>query len=238
MKLNCLIVEDEPVARKGLEEYVKEIDFLYLVAKCESASKAVPFIEEGLVDLIFLDVQMPKLSGIDFLKGLANAPMIIFTTAHSEYAIEGYSLDVIDYLLKPISFERFLKAAQKARDYYEVTHQLKERKEAPDYFFVKCDGKHAKVLYDDVLYIEAMQNYVVIHTANRKLIVYNTLSGFEEQLPSNLFIKVHKSYIAAISKINAIDGNDLLINGVPIPVSRNLKEEVLKRVLKNNLLKR
>ena len=238
MKLNCLIVDDEPVARKGLEEYVKEVNFLQLIAKCDGATKALPFMGEGMVDLIFLDVQMPKLSGIDFLKGLKNPPMIIFTTAYADYAVEGYSLDVIDYLLKPISFERFLKASQKAREYHEVTHQLKERKEAPDYFFVKCEGKHEKVQYDDVQYLEAMQNYVIIHTANRNLIVYNTLSGFEEQLPGSLFMKVHKSYIAAISKIKVIEGNEVIINGKRIPVSRNVKEEVKKRVVSNNLLKR
>lgn len=238
MKLNCLIVDDEPVARKGLEEYVKDIHYLHLIAKCENALKALPFMEEGLVDLIFLDVQMPKLSGIEFLKSLKKPPMVIFTTAYSGYAVEGYTLDVIDYLLKPISFDRFRKASQKARDYYEVIHRLKELKEVPDYFFVKCDGKHEKVLYRDVLYLEAMQNYVIIHTVSRKLITYNTLSGLEEQLPKDLFIKVHKSYVVAILKVKTVDGNDLLINTVPIPVSRNLKEDVMRQVIKNNLLKR
>jgi len=238
MKLNCLIVDDEPVARKGLEEYVKEVDFLHLVAKCESAAKAQPFLEDGLVDLIFLDIQMPKVSGIEFLKKLKSPPLIIFTTAHAEFAVEGYALDIIDYLLKPISFDRFVKAAQKARDYYEVTHRLAERKELPDYFFVKCEGKYERIMYDDVLYVEAMQNYVVIHTANRKLITYHTLSGLEEQLPKDRFLKIHKSYIAAVSKISVIDGNDVIINQERIPISRNLKEEVMKQVLKNNLLKR
>jgi DNA-binding LytR/AlgR family response regulator len=238
MKLNCLIVDDEPVARKGLEEYVKEVDFLQLIAKCDSATKALPFMEEGLVDLIFMDIQMPRLTGIEFLKGLTNPPMIIFTTAHSEYALEGYSLDVIDYLLKPISFNRFLRASEKARDYYAITHHLTERKEIPNYFFVKCDGKYEKIGHSDVLYLEAMQNYVIIHIENRKLITYNTLTGLEEQLPKDLFLKIHKSYVVAIQKIKAIEGNEVIINEERIPISRNLKEEAMKRILKNDVLKR
>ena len=239
MTLHCLIIDDEPVARKGMEEYVKEVEFLHLVAKCENTLKATSYLEQGAVDLIFLDIRMPKLSGIDFLKSLRNPPMVIFTTAYSEYALEGYALEVMDYLVKPISFERFLKAANKAFDFYRLTHRVESEKETvPDYFFVKCDSKFEKVRYEEVLYVEALQNYVIIHLPGRKLITYLTLSGLEAQLPKEKFMRVHKSFVVSLSKITAVDGNEIVIDTVKIPISRNLKGEVMNRILGDNLLSR
>jgi DNA-binding LytR/AlgR family response regulator len=239
MKLNSLIIDDEPVARKGMEEYVKEVEFLHLVAKCENSVKAAPYLEQGGVDLIFLDVHMPTISGIEFLKTLRNPPMVIFTTAYPEHALEGYSLNVMDYLVKPISFERFLKAANKALDFYRLQHQAESQKETlPDYFFVKCDGRYEKVHYEEVLYIEALQNYVIIRTGDRKLITYMTIRGLEAQLPKGKFIRVHKSYVVSLSKIKAIEGNEIVIGTAKIPISRNLKEEVMNRILGDNLLSR
>jgi len=165
--------------------------------------------------------------------------MVIFTTAYSEYALEGYSLNVIDYLVKPISFERFLTAVHKARDFYCLQHQAESQKAMPsDYFFIKCDGKYEKVYYDEVLYIEALQNYVIICTSDKKWITYMTIGGLEAQLPKEKFIRVHKSYVVSLSKIKAIEGNEIIINTVKIPISRNLKEEVMNRILGNNLLSR
>jgi DNA-binding LytR/AlgR family response regulator len=239
MKMNCIIIDDEPIARNGLEEYVKEVEFLVLVAKCESATKALPYLQDGLVDLIFVDIQMPKLSGIEFLKSLTHPPMAIFTTAFADYALEGYVLDVIDYLLKPIPFHRFLKATQKALDFHKLKHREPGEKEtSADYFFVKCDNKYEKVFYREVQYLEALQNYTVIHTLDRKLITYITFTGLIDQLPAEQFLRVHKSYTVAISKITAIEGNEITMNKVKIPVSRNLKDEVWDKILKNNLLKR
>ena len=237
MKLNCLIVDDEPLARKGLEEYVKEVGFLHLAGTSENALKATAYLKENSIDLMLLDIQMPKLSGIDFLKTLKNPPMVIFTTAFSEYALESYSLDVIDYLVKPIPFDRFLKAVQKAFDY----HQLKQKAgstDSPDFFFIKCDHKFEKVNYADVLYIEAMQNYCILHTAERKLIAYITISGLEEQLPSTRFLKVHKSFIVSIEKIKALEGNDIMIGNARVPISRALKDEVMTKIMGTNLFKR
>lgn len=237
MKLNCLIVDDEPVARKGLAEYVAEVDFLNLVGQCENAVKANAVLNETGVDLIFLDIQMPKLTGIDFLKTIKNPPLIIFTTAFAEYAIEGYTLDVVDYLLKPISFDRFLKSVQKALEVHTLKHQPATAKNA-DYFFVKSDSKFEKVRYDDVTYIEALQNYVIIHTAAKKLITYLTMTGLESQLPKDQFLKVHKSFIVSIPQIKAIDGNELLIGDGRVPISRNLKDEVVNQIIGNKLFKR
>jgi DNA-binding LytR/AlgR family response regulator len=239
MKLNCLIIDDEPVARKGMEEYVREVEFLNLVANCENALKAMPYLENKAVDLLFLDIHMPKLSGIEFLKMLTDPPMVIFTTAYSEYALEGYTLNIIDYLVKPIAFERFLKAVHKALDFYTLQHKADIPKATPpDYFFIKCDSKYEKVNYQEVLYIEALQNYVIVHTLERKLITYLTISGLENQLPKEQFIRVHKSYLVSLQKIKAVAGHEIVINGTKIPISRNLKEEVMDRIVGGNLLSR
>ena len=239
MQLNCLIVEDEPVARKGLEEYVKEVPFLNLVGQAENAIKAAGMMSEHSIDLMFLDIQMPKLTGIEFLKTMKNPPLVIVTTAYSEYALEGYALDVVDYLMKPITFERFLKAAQKAYD----LHQLKKasgihEKVAEDHFFVKCDGKFEKVFFNEVTYIEGLQNYAIIHTVNKKLITYITMTSVEQQLPKEHFLKVHKSYIVSVQQVKAIEGNEILIGQARIPISRTLKDEVVNQILGNKLFKR
>jgi DNA-binding LytR/AlgR family response regulator len=237
MKLNCLIVDDEPVARKGIAEYVAEVDFLFLIAECESAMKASSFLNQGAVDLIFLDIQMPRLSGIEFLRTLKNSPLVIFTTAYSEYALESYSLDVVDYLVKPITFERFMKAAQKAQEIHSLKHGAVQAREA-DHFFVKCDSKYEKLMFNEVTYIEALQNYAVIHTQSRKLITYITMTGLESQLPKGQFLKVHKSYIISIAHIKSLEGHEILIGESRIPISRNLKDEVVSQILGNKLFKR
>jgi DNA-binding LytR/AlgR family response regulator len=235
MKLNCLIVDDEPMARKGLEEYVKDVSFLEHAGSCENALKATEFLRQKTVDLMLLDINMPHVTGIEFLKSLERPPMIIFTTAHPDYALESYSLDVLDYLVKPIMFDRFQKAAQKAYDYQLLRASSMS---SPDFFFIKCDHVFEKVHFNDVLYVEAMQNYCILHTPARKLIAYITLSGLEDKLPKANFMKVHKSFIVRLDKITALDGNDLFINKAQIPVSRALKDEVMSRVMGDNLFKR
>lgn len=235
MKLRCLIVDDEPMARKGLEEYVRDISILEHVGSCENALKASEFLQQNAVDLMLLDINMPHISGIEFLKSLQNPPLVIFTTAHPDYALESYALDVMDYLVKPILFERFQKAVQKA---YEYVLLKTSAVPAPDFFFIKCDHVFEKVFFNDVLYIESMQNYCIIHTSARKLIAYITLGGMEEKLPATRFMKVHKSYIANLEKVTALDGNDLFVGKAQIPVSRNLKEEVSRKIMGDRLFKR
>jgi DNA-binding LytR/AlgR family response regulator len=237
MKLNCLIIDDEPVARNGMEEYVNEVDFLNLVGKCENPLKAASFLKDQQIDLLLLDIHMPKLSGIEFLKTIKDPPMAIFTTAYSEYALEGYSLDIIDYLMKPVSFDRFLRAVQKASDFYALKHKAKTVDQ--EYFFIKCDSKYERINFSELLFIESLQNYVVIHTAERKYITYLTLSAVEEQLPQQQFMKIHKSYLIALNKVKAIEGNEVVLqNNHHIPISRALKDEVMNRILGNNLLRR
>ncbi len=238
MKLTVLVVDDEPVARKGLEEYVHEVDFLILTGTCENAVKAATALNTTTVDLLLLDIHMPGLSGIEFLKTLKNPPMVIFTTAYPEYALEGYSLDLIDYLVKPIPFDRFLKAVQKARDFKALKQKAYTPVADEGCFFIKCDYKYEKVNYRDILYVEAMQNYCILHTAERKMITYITLSRLESQLPPDRFLKVHKSFLVSVEKVQSIDGNEIRIGNARIPISRSLKDKVMNRIMGNNLFKR
>lgn len=241
MKLNCIIIDDEPLARKGIKEYIQDVDFLALAGEFDSPLKTMELISSGNVHLIFLDIQMPKITGLQFFKSLQPAPPVIFTTAYPQYALDGFELNALDYLVKPIAFDRFLKAALKAKEYYELRGQNKPAAEAniaSDYLFIKVDGKLVKVLYDDILFVEAVQNYVTIHTKEKKLMTYLTFHSIEEFLPSNLFIKTHKSYLVAISKIESIDGNVIQIGNHSIPISRNLKDEVVEKIMNSRFLKR
>ena len=237
MIINCIIIDDEPLARKGLKEYINDVDFLHCAGEFDHPLKATELLAQAEVQLILLDIQMPKITGLDFIKTLKHAPPVIFTTAFPNYALEGFELNAIDYLLKPISFERFLKAALKAREYYE----LREKNNAEmkhGYFFIKSDNKLVKILLDDVLFAEGLQNYVCIHTKEKKFITYLTFKALEDYLPAGQFIKVHKSYILSASKVTSIDGNEVQVAGHKIPISRSLKEEVMEKLLKGKFLKR
>src|SRR4030095_13818862 len=240
MKIKCVIIDDEPLARKGLKEYVSDVDFLELVGEFDNPIKATELIGKGEEQLIYLDIHMPKLSGIDFFKSLAKAPPVIFTTAYPQYAVEGFELNALDYLVKPVSFDRFFKAALKAKEYYEIREKnvAEGAHSAAGYFFIKADNKLIKLVYDDILFAEALQNYVVIHTKERKYITYLTFKAVEEYLPAEKFLKTHKSYIVATDKIDSIEGNNIRIGTHDIPISRNLKEEVMEILLKGKFLKR
>ena len=192
--------------------------------------------------LLFLDIQMPKISGLDFLKTLQHSPPVIFTTAFPQFALDGFELNALDYLVKPISFDRFLKAVLRAKEYYEIREvnatDAGQVRSATDYFFIKADNKLVKIRFDEILFIEALQNYVVIHTNEKKYITYLTFKSVEEYLSASLFIKVHKSYIVAAGKIDSIEGNNIRIGTHHIPISRNLKEEVMDKLLQGKFLKR
>ena len=242
MLLNCIIIDDEPLARKGLKEYINDVDFLQLLGEYDNALKATQVINNEEVHLLFLDIQMPKISGLDFFKSLQHAPPVIFTTAYPQYALDGFDLNALDYLVKPISFDRFLKAAMKAKEYYEVrqknTSEGGVEGESSSYFFIKADNKLVKIVYEEILFAEALQNYVAIQTTEKKFITYLTFKSVEEYLPADKFIKTHKSFIVAASKIDSIEGNDIRIGSHHIPISRNLKEEVMTKLLNGKFLKR
>lgn len=239
MSIRSIIIDDEPLARKGLKEYINDIDFLTLAGEFDNPLKASEIMGKGNIQLLFLDIQMPKITGLDFFRSLNRAPPVIFTTAYPQYAIDGFDLNALDYLVKPISFDRFLKAALKAKEYYEIRAQNEEpAQKKEDYFFIKADNKLVKILYDEILFVEALQNYVTIHTVDKKLITYLTFKSVEEYLPSDRFIKTHKSYIVSAAQITSIEGNDIRIGNHHVPISRNEKEEVMERLLKGKFLRR
>jgi DNA-binding LytR/AlgR family response regulator len=238
--IRCIIIDDEPLARKGLNEYIQDVDFLQLEAEFDTALKAGRRLSEGDVQLIFLDIQMPKISGLEFFKTLKDPPPVVFTTAYPQFALEGFELNALDYLVKPISFERFLKAALRVKDYYEIrskniseAHAAKE-----DFFFIKADNKLVRIFYDEILFVEALQNYVAIHTKTKKYLTYLTFKSIEEYLPAEQFIKTHKSYIVSASKIDDIEGNNIRICDHHIPISRSSREDVMEKLLKGRFLKR
>lgn len=240
MTIRCMIIDDEPLARKGLKEYIADVSFLELVAELDSALKAAELLNRGDIQLLFLDIQMPKITGLDFFRALQHPPPVIFTTAYPQYALDGFEVNALDYLVKPVSFERFLKAALKAKEYYEVREKntAETERASADYFFIKADNKLIKLFLADVLFAEALQNYVVIHTKDKKYITYLTFKAVEDYLPADRFIKTHKSYIIAASRIDSIEGNEIRIGHHHIPMSRNLKEEVMDKLLRGKFLKR
>jgi len=238
--MNCVIIDDEPLAREGLASYVREVDFLNLTGTCENPLELIKLLDHQAIDLIFLDIQMPKMNGIDFLKIMQKPPMVIITTAYPSYALEGFQLNVLDYLLKPITFDRFFKSANKAKDYYRLLNNWAQpgapKTETDEgYFFIKCGNKYEKIYFDEILYVEGMQNYVTIFTAKGKYITLLNLKSLEQNLDSKLFIRVHKSYIVSTGKIDGIEGNDIFIGQHRIPISRNYREQVIRQVVANKL---
>lgn len=238
MAISCIIIDDEPLARKGLKEYIADTGFLDLLGEFDSPLAAAELISKGEVQLLFLDIQMPRITGLDFFKTLQHPPPVIFTTAYPQYALEGFEVNALDYLVKPFSFNRFLKAAMKAKEFYEVRDTNQKEAAASDFFFIKADNKLVKILFDEVLFVEALQNYVTIHTPAKKYMTYLTFKAVEDYLPADKFLKVHKSYIVAASKIDSIEANDIRIGQHHIPISRNQKDEVMEKLLKNRFLKR
>lgn len=238
-KIKCIITDDEPFARKGLQGYAGQIDFLDLRGVCENAVELNSLLKREPVDLLFLDIEMPYMTGIDFLKHFPGAPKVIFTTAYEKYALQGFELEVLDYLLKPIPFERFLRAANKAYDYFRASLGTAAASGAgEDYVFVKADSKLEKIAFADILFAEALENYVAIYTREKKVITHLTLRMLQEKLPAAGFIQPHKSYVIAIDKINSIEANMLHIDRYQVPISKYQKEEIMERIVNSKLLKR
>jgi len=229
--ISCIITDDEPFARKGLHGYVEKTGFLDLKGVCEDALQLSDMLQRQPVDLLFLDIQMPHITGVDFIKALSNPPKVIFTTAFEHYALQGFELDVMDYLLKPISYERFLKAAWKARDYFALRESAPAAPAAP-YIFIKANGRLEKVSFDEILFIEGMENYVAIHLPGKKLITHSTIKSLVEKLPRGQFLQTHKSFIVAISKVETIEGNTLSIQKHQVPISKYLRDVVLGQIVR------
>ncbi|HZY36565.1 MAG TPA: LytTR family DNA-binding domain-containing protein [Mucilaginibacter sp.] len=235
-KLSCIIVDDEPVARKILHEFVDQVPFLDLHGKFENAMKAEAFLKVSTVDLIFLDIEMPKISGLQFLQKLNIESMVVLTTAFPQYALEGYELDIIDYLLKPFALSRFLKAVQKAKDFYEMKHKTVSGP-LSSYIFIKSDKRIEKIELSEILYAESVGNYVSVYTDDKRILAYLTMKSLEAQLPADDFIKIHQSYLVNCSKIDAIEGNEVKLGCKSLPISRNFRDLVMK-VVNQRLLRR
>jgi len=240
--LKCVTIDDEPLARECIVNYINEIDFLQPVGIGNNPLDLTKLLDEQKIDLIFLDIQMPVINGIEFLKMTTNPPMVIITTAYPSYALESFQLDVLDYLVKPITFNRFFKAVSKAKDYHQLlarsAQPSDQYKAEPDYFFIKCDYKYERIYFGEILYIQALQNYITIYTSKGKYITLLSLKNVEEKLNPKSFIRVHKSFIVSISKIEAIENNEIVIQSHRIPLSRNYHEHVLSRVVNDKLWKK
>lgn len=234
-KLHCIIADDEPVARKILQEFIEQTPFLELSAQFENAIKAQAWLQQNNADLLFLDIEMPKMKGLDYLRKYDVKPLVILTTAYTEYALEGYELDIIDYLLKPIAFHRFVKAVQKAKDYLDLKENTSNVNSS--HLFVRSDKRIERIMLADICYIESMGNYVKIITEQKKVLAYLTLKGIEAQLPSANFIKLHQSYLVNFSKIESLEGNSVKIKDAMLPVGRHYRD-ALMQMINERLLRR
>ena len=238
---NCIIVDDETLAQELIETHLTKISNINVFAKCYTAMEALQVLNEHEIDIMFLDIEMPDLTGIEFLKTLRNAPYTILTTAYSEYAMESYELNVVDYLLKPVRFDRFFKAINKVlallKDNVPRLSPVQTNTINDDYIFVKSDYKAVKIIFNDIVYIEGMQKYVKFHLIDKKVTTLMSLSSLERILPPAYFFRCQKSFIVNLSKIGGIDGNQLIMrNEIKVPVSKNLKNKLIQIIDKNKLL--
>ena len=233
--MKCLIIDDEPLAIELLEDFVSKIPFLELTSSCSNAIEASAILKKLKIDLIFTDIEMPDFSGIEFMKSLDEKPLFIFTTAYSHYAVEGFNLNAVDYLVKPIPFHRFLTAVNRAREIYllkkEGTNAIPVVVESANFMFVKSEYDNIKINFDDIKYIEGLKDYIKIFSTSHKPIL--TLSSFkkiEEKLPANSFIRVHRSYIVSLKYIHSVQRNRILIDQIRVPIGLNYKDEFIKRI--------
>jgi DNA-binding LytR/AlgR family response regulator len=228
---NCMVVDDEPMARDVLRRYIEKIPTLQLAGECSNAIDALVFLQNNKVELIFLDIRMPELLGTEFVKSLRNPPKIIFTTAFKEYALDGYELDVIDYLLKPIRFERFLKAVNKAfpkKDEAQNNGSVNERKSGTDFIYLRVDRKLVKIILSEILYIESAKDYVKVFAKDKCYVTRQTISSVEAMLSGNEFMRIHRSYIIAVDKIKSLTNDLVEIGDTELPIGKFYKNNFLK----------
>jgi len=238
---NCLVVDDEELARDLLENYIGRLPHLRLAGKCRDPFEALQALSAQPIDLLFLDIQMPGLTGLEFLRTLKLRPLVIFTTAYSEFALESYSVDATDYLLKPFSFERFMQAVNKATDLLNlrraaagqaaVPEQEAPSAAAKDFLLVKSEHKVHRLRFEDISYIEAMREYVAYHTPQGRILSLNSMKSLEEELPADQFLRIHKSFIVAIGKVSALEGNQVVVGKEKLPIGASYREGVMGRLL-------
>ncbi|MDP3469246.1 MAG: LytTR family DNA-binding domain-containing protein [Daejeonella sp.] len=238
--IRCLVVDDEPLALDILEDYIRKVPFLTLVKTTTSAIEGLSLVQSGAIDLVFLDVQMPELTGIQFLKIINGKCDVILTTAYSQYALDGYELDVVDYLLKPIAFDRFYKAAQKVlqikgNNHTVVPESAAIQQNSHDFIFVKTEHKIQKIYLNDILYIEGLKDYISIFTGTERIITLQNMKKMEESLPAKSFIRVHKSYIISLDKIESIERSRIQIGDKIIPIGDTYKDYFFKQIENKNI---
>ena len=240
--MTCIIVDDEPLARQGMEMNIAQVSSLELLGSFSNALAASDFIRKENVDLMFLDINMPELSGLDFLKSLRDSPLVIFTTAYPQYALESYELDALDYLVKPIRIERFLKAVNKAENHLKLlrndSNNNSVEKIESDFVFIKADRKFFKIYFKDILYIEGLKDYVIIYTADNKIITSMNVKTISAQLPSSIFARVSKSYIVNVMHITSFDNELVYIQNNEIPLGQGFKDDFLKKYIDGRIVKR
>lgn len=236
--MKCILADDEPLARRGLEKLLADLPFIELVASCADAKEVTIAMAGTDADLLLLDIKMPAMTGISLLKSMPQHPATIITTAYPEYAIESYELNVVDYVLKPVSFERFAQAVYKAKEYIALKNGRLNNTPADGYCFVKCNKIIEKIFYRDIVYVESLQNYVVIHASERKYVSYLTLKCIEDYLPSSIFIKINKSQVINRERISKLEGNKITIDKAGFVIGRAFKDHVIETVFNSRLIKR
>jgi DNA-binding LytR/AlgR family response regulator len=235
--LQCIVVDDESVAIKGIVSFINKLDFLKVTDTCSSAIEAANILKKKETDLMFLDINMPHLSGLEFLESLDNPPLTIVTTAYSEYALEGYRLNVVDYLLKPVSFQRFFQAVSKAQEIFKSHILLQNTGEiTKSDMYVRQGDSFQRIICEEILYVESMQNYLKLHFKDKTLIIHQTMASLEGILPKDMFFMIHRSYLVNVSRIDTISGNRLFVNGTELPVSKYRKDELMSNVVYKNLI--
>jgi DNA-binding LytR/AlgR family response regulator len=235
-KVTCVIVDDEPIAREIVSSFVKKVHDLELVKICKNASEALTVLNNEKIDLLFLDINMPEISGLSLAKSIRSNTKVIFTTAYREYAIEGFDLQAVDYLLKPISFDRFLKAVQKYFELHTIAENIESKtpeETALNYFFVRSDRKMVKVKFEDILYVESLSDYVKIHLIEGNVVIRETISNVESKLPSSQFLRIHRSFIVGFNKITSYTNEFVELNKKALPISRSYKDSVLEKLTKS-----
>ena len=240
--MTCIVIDDEPLARQGMEMHIASVSFLRLLGSFSNALAASDFLRKEKVDLLFLDINMPEMSGLDFLKSLRDAPLVIFTTAYPQYALESYELDAIDYLVKPIRIERFLKAVNKAENHWKLLQQESENnmveKIEDDFVFIKADRKYFKIYFKEILYIEGLKDYVIIYTDDNKIITSMNIKTIAGQLPVSIFARVSKSYVVNTLRISSFDNELIYIGNNEIPLGQSFKDEFIKQYIDKKIVKR
>lgn len=237
LRLKCLIVDDEENAIDGVVDYLGEIDSLEVVGTCLSAIEAIEVLKKQDVDLMFLDINMPRLTGLELLESMQNPPLAILTTAYSEFALDGFRLNVVDYLLKPYTFKRFFQATQKAIDLYKSRIVLDEKDGGKAFdMYIRQGDSFQRINWEDILFVESMQNYLKLHFADKMFIIHQTMASLEEMLPKDHFFRIHNSYLVNVSQIDKINGGRLFVNGNELPISKHRKEAFLNSVVYRNLI--